>query len=150
MTNLVSNFEYLLLLCFLTVAEFWNLGHLYPLLNCTWFLKNQFRKIKFDQLDFLPILKLIFTACVACKNQFQNWFLQAKNPVHRNWFFQLDFSKFKHRSTGGLTISYYELISWWYLVSLYIVTFWISHMISLSPRPHKKRTARKKSPPTPR
>ena len=26
-TNLVSNFEYLLLLCFLTMAEFWNLGH---------------------------------------------------------------------------------------------------------------------------
>ena len=29
-----------------------------------------------------------FTACVACKNQFRNWFLQAKNPVCRTWFFK--------------------------------------------------------------
>ena len=39
---------------------------------------------------------------VACKNQFQNWFLQAKNPVSWTGFFQLDFLKFKYRSTGGM------------------------------------------------
>ena len=38
---------------------------------------------------------LLPNAYVACKNQFQNWFLLAKNPVHRTWFLQLDFS------TGG-------------------------------------------------
>ena len=45
-------------------------------------------------------LKMVLS-CLSCKNQFQNWFLQAKNPVRRTWFFQLDFSKFKYRSTGG-------------------------------------------------
>ena len=30
-----------------------------------------------------------------------NWFLQSKNPVHQIWFFQLDFPKFKYKSTGG-------------------------------------------------
>ena len=62
-----------------------------PLLICTWFLKNQSGKIKFVKMDFQSILNLIFTACVSCKNQFRNQFLQAKNPVHRNWFLQLDF-----------------------------------------------------------
>ena len=36
-------------------------------------LKNQVWKIKLDALDFLSILDLIFIACVACKNQVQNW-----------------------------------------------------------------------------
>ena len=62
-----------------------------PLLICTWFLKNQSGKIKFVKMDFQSILNLILTACVSCKNQFRNQFLQAKNPVHRNWFLQLDF-----------------------------------------------------------
>ena len=62
-----------------------------PLLICTWFLKNQLGKIKLDKLDFLSISNLIFTACVDCKNQFRNWFLQAKNPVRRNWFFKVYF-----------------------------------------------------------
>ena len=31
-----------------------------------------------------------------------NWFLKAKNPVCRTWFLQLDFSKIKYRSTGGV------------------------------------------------
>ena len=73
----------------------------YPLLICTWFLKNQFWKIQFDKLDFKSISNWIFTACAACKNPFQNWFLQAKNPVCRTWFLQLDFSEIKYRSTGG-------------------------------------------------
>ena len=72
-----------------------------PLLICNWFLKNQFGK-KFDELDFQSISNWIFTACVACKNQFWNWFLQAENPVCRTWFLQLDFSKIKYRSTGLL------------------------------------------------
>ena len=79
--------------------------HTYPLLICTWFLKNQFWKIKFDKLDFQSISNWIFTACVACKNQFQNWFLQVKNPVGRTWFFKLDFSDIKYRSTGGKWLS---------------------------------------------
>ena len=41
------------------------------------------------------------TGFLACKNQFQNWFLQTKNPVCQIGVFQLDFSKFKYRSTGG-------------------------------------------------
>ena len=52
-----------------------------PLLICTWIMKNQVGKIKFDELDFLSISNRIFTACVACKSQFWNWFLQVKNPV---------------------------------------------------------------------
>ena len=45
----------------------------------------------------------IFT---ACKNPLRNWFLHVKNsavwnPVCRIWVFQLDFWKFKYRSTGG-------------------------------------------------
>ena len=36
------------------------------------FLKNQVSKIKFDELGYLSILNLIFTACVACKIQVWN------------------------------------------------------------------------------
>ena len=39
-------------------------SELSPLLICTWFLKNQFGKIKFDK----SISNLNFTVCVACKN----------------------------------------------------------------------------------
>ena len=39
---------------------------------CTWFLKNQVWKIKFDELDFLTSLNWIFTASVACKIQVWN------------------------------------------------------------------------------
>ena len=42
----------------------------------------------------------IFTACVACKNQIQNWFLQVKNPVRPTWFFKLDFSQVKYKWIG--------------------------------------------------
>ena len=64
------------------------------------FLKNQVGKIKFDKL---PISNWIFTACVACKNQIQNWFLEVKNSVRRTWFFKLDFSNliFQKSSTDG-------------------------------------------------
>ena len=33
------------------------------------------------------------TGFLAWKNRFQNWFLQAKSPVCRTWFLQLDFQK---------------------------------------------------------
>ena len=56
---------------------------------CTWFLKNRvwnlFSKIKLVEVDFLFISNLIFTACVACKNQVQN------KPNIK--FVQLDFWK---------------------------------------------------------
>ena len=42
------------------------------LLICNWFFKDKVGKIKFDKLDFQSISKLIFTACVACKNQMWN------------------------------------------------------------------------------
>ena len=71
------------------------------LLICTWFLKNQFWKIKFDELNFQSISNLIFSACVACKIWFRNCFLQAKNPVFWTWPLQLDFSKIKYRATRG-------------------------------------------------
>ena len=48
-------------------------------------LKNQFGKIKFDELDFLSISNLIFTACVTCKN-----------PVWSR-LFKLEISKIKRR-----------------------------------------------------
>ena len=79
-------------------------------IELTWFLKDEFRKIKFDELEFLSISNWIFTACLACKNQFRNWFLQAKNPVRWNWCLQLYFSKIKYRSTGG-TIAYITVLS---------------------------------------
>ena len=31
---------------------------------------------------------LLFSACVACKNQIRNWFMQAKNSVRWTWFFK--------------------------------------------------------------
>ena len=74
-----------------------------PLLICTWFLKNQFGKIKLDKLDFYSISNWIFTVFVACKIQFWACFLQTIIPVCRTWFFQLDFSKFQYRSTGGMS-----------------------------------------------
>ena len=37
-------------------------------------------------------MNLIFSA-------FRTWFLQIKNPVFQTWFFKLDFSKIKYRST---------------------------------------------------
>ena len=71
-----------------------------PLQIYTWFLKNQFRKIKFHELDFSSIWNWIYTACVARKNQFQNWFLQATLAVKIKFkidqkiqFIKLDFSK---------------------------------------------------------
>ena len=68
--------------------------HTYPFLPLYLISENLFGKIKFDELDFYFTSSLIFTSFVACKNQFWNWFLQAKNPVRRIWFFQLDFFKF--------------------------------------------------------
>ena len=44
----------------------------YPLLICTWFLKNGFRKIDFDEIHFWSFSNYIFTACVACKIQVRN------------------------------------------------------------------------------
>ena len=71
---------------------------------CTWFLKNHFGKIKFDDLEFWSISNWIFTPSAACKNQFWNWFLQAtqaikikfkidkksslSNLIFQTWFFR--------------------------------------------------------------
>ena len=78
---------------FLLVSKF-------ALSNCIQFLKNQVGKSSSNVLEIQSILICIFTACVACKNQFPNWFLQVKNPVHPTWFFKLDFSKIKYRWLG--------------------------------------------------
>ena len=43
-----------------------------------------------------------FTACVACKNQSRNWFLQAKNPVCRTGFLKLDYSKNQVQISKGI------------------------------------------------
>ena len=51
-----------------------------------WWSVLDFWKINFEKSSWM---NWIFAACVACKNQF------------RTWFFQLDFLKFKYRSTGG-------------------------------------------------
>ena len=68
-----------------------------PLLICTWFLKNKFEKIQFDEVDFYSISNLIFTACVACKIILRIDFRRLKIQS-----IELDFSKFKYRSTGGV------------------------------------------------
>ena len=69
-----------------------------PLLICTWFLKNQFWKIKFDKLDYYCLCDL--------QKSISNLILQAKNPVRRTGFFQLEFLKFKYRSIGGIPNSW--------------------------------------------
>ena len=68
------------------------------LLICTWFLKNQVKNSSSTNW--------IFTAQVACKNQFGNWFLQAKNPICRTWFLQPDSSKIKYKSTGDWRLEF--------------------------------------------
>ena len=45
MTNLVLNFECLLLLCFLTEAEFWTLGHLQGIIRVPYFKRDNFELI---------------------------------------------------------------------------------------------------------
>ena len=68
-----------------TSPTFWK-GTIHILRNLlspsTGFLNNQVCKIQLDELDFLSISNLNFTACVACKTQVQN---RQK--------FKLDFSK---------------------------------------------------------
>ena len=64
-----------------------------PSLSPCWYVLD-FWKIKLEKssstncIFSLHISNWIFTACVACKNQFRNWFLQVKNPVHRTGFFR--------------------------------------------------------------
>ena len=71
---------------------------------CTRILKYRVWKIEFDELDFLSISNWIFTAWLACKNQFWNWFLQAKNPVCRTWFFKIQVQI--NRGLGYLKLTY--------------------------------------------
>ena len=59
-----------------------NLAH--PLLICTRIWKFLVWKIKYDEIDFLSKLNLIFTACVACKN-----LVQTRQKIS---FVELDFS----------------------------------------------------------
>ena len=68
-----------------------DLVNIYALSICTRFFKNQVGKIQFNELDFRSISNWIFTACVACKNQFQNLFLQ---------FVKLDFSDLNFQQTS--------------------------------------------------
>ena len=58
--------------------------------------KSSSRNLTFSlfELDFYCLC----SRCVACKNRFQNWFLQA---VCWTGSFQMDFSKMKYWSTGG-------------------------------------------------
>ena len=70
--------------------------HTFPLLICTWFLKNQFGKIKLDELDFLSISNILLP---AFKIKIRN---RQKNQVHPTWFFKLDFLRIKYRSIGGM------------------------------------------------
>ena len=46
----------------------------------------------------------------ACKNQFQNWFLQVKNPVYWTGFFKPDFSRIKYRWIKRVTG--WKIASW--------------------------------------
>ena len=69
----------------------WN--RLFSLLICTCFLKSQVWKIKFDELDFYCLYSLQKSSSKL-----------TKNLVCQTWFFRLDFSKIKYRSTGGVSI----------------------------------------------
>ena len=60
----------------------------------------------------------IFTACVACKNQFWTWFLQVKNPVSnmifQTWFFknqvQMNRAYVVHRLYISFFIPYIDIL----------------------------------------
>ena len=97
----------MVILNILIVSELNRLQNLSPCWSVLDFPKNKFGRIKFEELEFWSILKRIFTASVACKDQFRNWF-----PFHRTWFFQLDFSKFKYGSTRSFKKRRYKSVFW--------------------------------------
>ena len=60
-------------------------------------------------------------ACVACKNQFRDWFLQVKNPVPRKWFFKNQVQLlcrylYKFRNDVHNAMYFYVCIKWKFLV----------------------------------
>ena len=68
------------------------------------FWKINLEKSSFTNWIFSLFQTGFFTACVACKNQFPNWFLKAKNPVHGTWVFQLDFFLNSSTDQQGVTM----------------------------------------------
>ena len=68
---------------------------------CTLFLKNQVGKIKVDQLDFLVYFKLDFNCLCSLQKSILKLIFTGEKSSLWKLSFQLDFSKFKYRSTGG-------------------------------------------------
>ena len=70
----------------LDLFSFWEAHFLFV---CTWILKNQVGKFKFDQLDFLVF-----------KNKFWNWFLQTTQAVKIK--FEIDTNMIGHKRSMTL------------------------------------------------
>ena len=79
MTNLVSNFEYLLLLCFLTAAKFWNLGHLQGIIRVP-----QLKRYNFEWVGLLSDL-ILMSAEKKIKTNIQNLTLNSLFDVMSKW-----------------------------------------------------------------
>ena len=111
---------------------------------CTWFLKNQVGKIKFDKLDFhLLISNLIFSACVACKNQLRNWFLknlifQKLSADQQNVPLRSEIKAWTHRGKtievkGHNLVSRYKILSsctmLWYRRKILMIHEFLDHCL---------------------
>ena len=79
MNNLVSNFEYLLLLCFLTAAKFWNLGHLQGIIRVP-----QLKRYNFEWVGLLSDL-ILMSAEKKIKTNIQNLTLNSLFDVMSKW-----------------------------------------------------------------
>ena len=80
MTSLVSNFEYLLLLFFLIVAEFWNLGHLLGIIRVPYLKRDNFEWIG-------PLSDLILMSAekkIKKHSKFDTKFI-IRRPVGTTW-----------------------------------------------------------------
>ena len=65
-------------------------GKIQPRLPTPCWSVLDFWKINLEKSSLTNLIfSLFFTARVACKNQFRNWSLQAKNLVRRTWIFKI-------------------------------------------------------------
>ena len=90
--SVLTVIEFHALICLKLVLVHWPLIYLYLILKNLYFTKLIF------ELDFLFISNLIFTVCVACKNQVQNrQKMKFKNQVQKSFLWNRDFFKIKYR-----------------------------------------------------
>ena len=84
-----------------------------PTYGRNWIIPWHYFVIEVEQQSRLKFWDQIF---IVWSLTFRSSFSKSKwtglkNPVHRTWFFQLDFLKFKYRSTGGTPIILSLLVS---------------------------------------